>query len=327
MVSIQGGTSNNVVSDDSKARHQHQQSHMVRVEVLCGYEETLEDCAHNVRLAAKSASDFEERHLLKCAHSIGLSIAESDMHLLSNFNVQRSQPRFPLHIPDSLRISNRRLQGQRQPEGLGIVQAPQFWTQYGKKGEGVKVCVLDTGIDGQHQDLGNLDGIGVDQSVANWDTDIDGHGTHVSGTIAALDNSVGVIGVAPDAELFTIKVFSDETGEFYDDDLLAALDACVEAKANVVSMSLGGPDSILSEQRAMDKLFAEDNIILVAASGNSGQSDYEYPASYDSVVSVGSVNFDRDVSDFSTFNDKVDLTAPGMFLCCHIVSVARVAIL
>ena len=314
-VPIKGMGPDNLLSEDLAGRQLSQQTSMTRVEVLCGYEEALEDCAAKVRLATKSATHFEERHLLKCAHSIGVSIGESDMHLLSDFNIQRSQPRFTSHIPDSLRVSKRRLQGQRQPQGLGIVQAPQFWSRYGKKGEGVKVCVLDTGIDGQHQDLGKFGGSGADANTANWDTDKDGHGTHVSGTIAALDNSVGVVGVAPKAELFTVKVFRDDNGEIYDEDLIAAFDACVSAKANIISMSLGGPGSTLAEQRAVNDLFTKEKIMLVAASGNSGNSDFEYPASYDGVVSVGSVNFNRDVSNFSTFNNKVDLTAPGTFRC------------
>ena len=320
-VSIQGMTSDNALTDDSKGHQHSQQSSLVRVEVLCGYEETLEDCAAKVRLATTSATHFEERHLLKCAHSIGVSIGESDMHLLSDFNIQRSQPRFTSHIPDSLRVSKRRLQGQRQPQGLGIVQAPQFWSEYGKKGEGVKVCVLDSGIDGQHQDLGKFGGSGADANTANWDTDRDGHGTHVSGTIAALDNSVGVVGVAPNAELFTVKVFRDDTDEIYDEDLIAAFDVCVSANVNIISMSLGGPYSTVAEQRAVNDLFTKQNIMLVAASGNSGISEYEYPASYDGVVSVGSVNFNREVSDFSTFNDMVDLTAPGKLQYCSATGV------
>ena len=314
-------TSDNALTDDSKGHQHSQQSSLVRVEVLCGYEETLEDCAAKVRLATTSATHFEERHLLKCAHSIGVSIGESDMHLLSDFNIQRSQPRFTSHIPDSLRVSKRRLQGQRQPQGLGIVQAPQFWSEYGKKGEGVKVCVLDSGIDGQHQDLGKFGGSGADANTANWDTDRDGHGTHVSGTIAALDNSVGVVGVAPNAELFTVKVFRDDTDEIYDEDLIAAFDVCVSANVNIISMSLGGPYSTVAEQRAVNDLFTKQNIMLVAASGNSGISEYEYPASYDGVVSVGSVNFNREVSDFSTFNDMVDLTAPGKLQYCSATGV------
>ena len=86
-------------------------------------------------------------------------------------------------------------------------------------------------------------------------------------------------------------------------------------------MSLGGPYSTVAEQRAVNDLFTKQNIMLVAASGNSGISEYEYPASYDGVVSVGSVNFNREVSDFSTFNDMVDLTAPGKLQYCSATGV------
>ena len=218
-------------------------------------------------------------------------------------------PRETMHIKGSLRL-HRSLQGQNIPYGIKMVKAMDVWETYKTKGENVRVCVMDTGVDNDHPDLDSLFGYDGNELVQPWWRDADGHGTHVTGTIAASDNDVGVVGVAPGAEIFTARIFSTN-GVFFSANIIAALQICKDGGAQIISMSLGGPNYIAYEEQAYEDLYKKFGIITVAASGNSGGYDSLYPAAYDNVISVASVNENGDHSSFSTQNNKVDVAAPG----------------
>jgi subtilisin family serine protease len=95
---------------------------------------------------------------------------------------------------------------QTRPYGIDLVQAPLVW-QVGATGKGVKVCVIDSGLETSHEDFTSSDFTGASLSSGEtWTEDGNGHGTHVSGIIAASDNDIGVVGVAPEAEIIMIKV-------------------------------------------------------------------------------------------------------------------------
>lgn len=136
-------------------------------------------------------------------------------------------------------------------------------------------------------------------------------GTHVTGTIAASDNDLGVVGVAPDVEIFIARVFSPN-GEFHSSDMIAGLEACRDGGANVISMSLGGPFASIQEQNTFTSLYENDNIVAVAAAGNSGRFENLFPASYSNVISVAAVDANSRRASFSTRNDRVDVAAPGV---------------
>lgn len=180
-------------------------------------------------------------------------------------------------------------------------------------GQGVKVCVVDTGIDEDHPDLqanivGGKNFVGrriIDPT--KWDDD-NGHGTHVAGTIAAVDNSVGVVGVAPEASLLAAKVL-DRKGNGYVSDVIAGIDYCVSAGANVVSMSLSADVHIQTMKDAVD--VASQSVILVAAAGNDGSS-VDYPAAYDSVIAVGATDSGDNLAYFSNVGPEIELVAPGV---------------
>merc|ERR1719343_911614 len=218
-----------------------------------------------------------------------------------------------LHIKESIQI-HRNLQssGQATPYGVAMVKAMDVWKKYNNKGENVRICVMDTGVNRDHPDFDadRLFGYDGEDLVQPWWRDVDGHGTHVSGTIAASNNNEGVVGVAPNAEIFTARVFSTN-GQFYSSNIITALQACKDGGAKVISMSLGGPYAVGYELQAYTDLHEKFGIITVAASGNTGGTDLLYPASYNNVISVGSVNWNYDRSSFSTRNSKVDVAAPG----------------
>lgn len=228
--------------------------------------------------------------------------------------IEDDPPRTLSYIPESERIRHLQSNEQVIPYGVELVKAPEFWDRYGKRGSGVKVCVIDTGLRSTHEDLrdGDISGSNENNLVTPWDQDGNSHGTHVSGTVAATDNGVGVIGVAPDASIHVVRVF-DNNGEFSASNIVDGMNACASAGSNIISMSLGGPIQTVAERTAIENL-KNSGILLVAASGNdaNGLNLVEYPAGYETVLSVGAVNENFEIASFSTHNTEVDIAGPGV---------------
>ena len=165
---------------------------------------------------------------------------------------------------------------------------------------GMKVCIIDSGLDRSNNDFvwGNITGDN-DTGTGNWDENGGPHGTHVAGTIAAADNNVGVIGMAPGADLHIVKVFNAD-GWAYSSDLAFAADKCSQAGANIISMSLGGGGANSTEENAFNA-FTDAGGLVVAAAGNDGNDVRSYPAGYSSVMMVGANDADNNIADFSQF--------------------------
>ncbi|MEW6705998.1 MAG: S8 family serine peptidase [Pseudomonadota bacterium] len=200
--------------------------------------------------------------------------------------------------------------GQVVPYGIKMVQADQLPdTQAANR----KVCIIDSGYDLQHEDLNGNDVAGeYDSGTGWWYTDENHHGTHVAGTIAAIDNATGVVGVAPNRrlKLHIVKVF-DAEGWAYSSTLATAANKCAAAGANVISMSLGGARANKTEQRAFDTL-ASQGVLSIAAAGNDGNTRMSYPASYNSVMSVAALDENMQWASFSQYNKQVEIAAPGV---------------
>ncbi|CAB9517499.1 Thermostable alkaline protease [Seminavis robusta] len=170
----------------------------------------------------------------------------------------------------------------------------------------------------RHEDL---DQNGLDGSVASsfwfqgsdeWYDDAAGHGTHVAGTIAAVNNTIGVVGVAPEAELFAVKYFADDSGFAYSSSLVNSAYKCRDAGAKIITMSLGGPLPNPFEFLVFDKLLRENGILSFAAAGNGGGHRPSYPASYNGVISVAAVDRNKAHASFSQRHRRVDISAPGV---------------
>jgi len=203
--------------------------------------------------------------------------------------------------------------GQTVPWGVDRIDADRAWPN-GNTGKGVKVALLDTGIESTHPDLVvaggiNYAGSGKDGSTspADW-SDNHGHGTHVAGIVAARNNTSGVVGVAPDAVIWAVKVLGDE-GTGYTSDIIQGLDWCTSNGIQVVSMSLGGAGTT-SLQAACDRAYAK-GVVLVAAAGNGGGS-VTYPAAYSSVLAVSATDAQDLRASFSSFGPQIALAAPGV---------------
>ena len=197
------------------------------------------------------------------------------------------------------------------PYGIPMVQADQVSDANVRNR---KVCIIDSGIDRAHEDLQglmHLDGINLTTS-GEWFTDENSHGTHVAGTVAAVNNTVGVIGVMPSRQikLYIVKVF-DASGSAPSSVIARGMLACGRARADVVSMSLGGDTASRLEARAADRL-DERNILVIAAAGNDGTTGVSYPAGFATVVSVAAIDANKVVASFSQKNADVELAAPGV---------------
>ncbi len=206
---------------------------------------------------------------------------------------------------------------QETPWNIGRIGADRVWAaEYGcTSGAGIDVAILDTGIDADHPDLSVAGGINCTGNIlkdgstrrADW-TDKEGHGTHCAGIVAALNNSLGVVGVAPQVRLWAVKVLADDRSG-YVSDVIQGLEWCVDNGIEIVSMSFAGEFSqALGE--ACDAA-CEAGLLLVAASGNDGVA-VGYPAAYDSVIAVSAVDAADRLAAFSSVGPAVELTAPGV---------------
>lgn len=188
----------------------------------------------------------------------------------------------------------------------------------GYTGSGTNVAVIDTGIDQDHPDLaGNIAG-GVNfvsnppwrpAKADKWDDD-NGHGTHVAGIIAALDNEIGVVGVAPQASLWAVKVL-DNTGAGYVSDVIEGLSWCIDNGMQVANMSLGTDTDDVPSFGEACQAAADAGLLLVAAAGNDGAA-VDYPAAYASVIAAAAVDSSDARPGWSSHGSEIYLAAPGV---------------
>ena len=177
-------------------------------------------------------------------------------------------------------------------------------------GAGMKVCIIDSGLDRTNPDFewNNITGTN-DSGTGNWDENGGPHGTHVAGTIGAADNGIGVVGMAPGVDMHIVKVFN-EAGWGYSSDLAHAANICSGAGANIISMSLGGGGANSTEENAF-KAFTDAGGLVVAAAGNDGNNVRSFPAGYSSVMMIGANDNNNAIADFSQFPSCTSTTTTG----------------
>lgn len=223
---------------------------------------------------------------------------------------------------------------QTIPWGVTRIHAPDAWGT--STGLSVQVAVLDTGVDKDHPDLsGNvvwgISVVGNKESTKYRDwKDKNGHGTHVAGTIAALNNQIGVVGVGYNISIYAIKVLSDSGYGSWTDlaegiiwalkgpdgiidkdgDGIAAGDPDDDA-AEVISMSLGGTTYSAEVENAVNLAYSY-GAVLVAAAGNEGASGVTYPAKLPNVIAVAAIDKYDSVPSWSSKGPEVELAAPGV---------------
>ena len=206
------------------------------------------------------------------------------------------------------------------------------------------VAVLDSGVDLNHPELqGNLwkneEECGKDPSIDNdgnrlpgdchgWNftedlasaaakdvTDIDGHGTHIAGIIAAANNGIGMVGVVPNALIMPIKVMKDPNSSSQVLNSVAfarGIQYAVDNGADVINMSLGWPRSLeTKELRDAVSYALSQGVVIVAAAGNNNSSEPLFPCAYDGVICVAASTVTGKFASFSNYGGHVDAIAPG----------------
>jgi subtilisin family serine protease len=207
------------------------------------------------------------------------------------------------------------LAGETIDWGLKAHGVEAAWAK--SRGKDVRVAVLDTGIDQQHFQGGDLKGVPLamknftNSPNAYWD--LNGHGTHTAGTIAAPLNGSGVVGVAPLARLLVGKVLGD-TGSGNGSWIAAGIDWSVAQGAELVSMSLGSPQADNTIYQAIKRAVAA-GVHVVCAAGNEGgvpgQNTVGYPARFREVMAVGAYAENGLIAKFSSQGPEVDIACPG----------------
>ncbi|CAG9620626.1 Subtilisin NAT [Sutcliffiella rhizosphaerae] len=202
---------------------------------------------------------------------------------------------------------------QTVPWGIPHIKANTAHAQ-GVTGSGVRVAVLDTGIDANHVDLNVRGGASFISGESNPYQDGNGHGTHVAGTVAALNNSTGVLGVAYNADLYAVKVLNS-SGSGTLSGIAQGIEWSISNGMHVINMSLGASSGSTALQRACDNAYAR-GIVVIAAAGNSGaignQNTIGYPARYSSVIAVGAVSSNNTRASFSSVGNELEVMAPGV---------------
>lgn len=204
------------------------------------------------------------------------------------------------------------MQDVKQNVGWGIsaFDLPKAWRL--SNGEGVTIAVLDTGCDLDHPDLVEnlLPGANFVKPGTPPEDD-NCHGTHVTGTLVAVNNDIGMVGVAPKAKVRPVKVL-DKKGK---GNLLAVAEGirwAIDQKVDFISMSLGSPVPVQQVRKAI-QLAAKAGIITFVAAGNAGNTkDVFFPAAYPETISIGAVDESMRRAAFSNTGNNLDFMAPGV---------------
>jgi len=213
---------------------------------------------------------------------------------------------------------------QSIPYGIDMMKVRDVW-EMSKKGSGVIVAIIDSGCDINHPDLeGQIIGVKNFTKEDNGDInnvmDYIGHGTHVAGIIAAVDNKQGVVGGAPESKLLILKTIDKKSSASYES-VIEAIEYAIhwrgekKEKVSIINMSLGGKEH--SERLFQTiKMARKFGITVVVAAGNAGDGqgetdEYSYPGFYKDVIQVSSVDENGGILSFSASNLNLDFVAPG----------------
>lgn len=195
------------------------------------------------------------------------------------------------------------------PWGINRIDAELVWPS-GNSADPIKVGVIDTGISLSHPDLaanikGQYNAINPTKSA----NDDNGHGSHVAGIIAALNNSIGVVGAGPLIDLHAIKVLN-KNGSGFLSDVIEGIDVAIQRKLHLINLSLGTSSNVQSFHDAIIRAKAA-GLVVVAAAGNTGGA-VVYPAAYPESIAVSATDINNVIASFSSRGPEVDLAGPGV---------------
>ena len=253
----------------------------------------------------KGVTNVEEDSYQKWIESDNESFADTTIPSVKEIigKIKAANDETPLLIPNHSSSDKGEM-----PWGIVKVDAQGAWNT--TQGETVKVAVLDTGVDSSHPDLApNYAGGFNAINPGTPPLDDHGHGTHVSGTIAAVKDNNGVVGVAPKAALYGVKVLDGDGGGSYST-IIAGIEWAVDNEMNVINMSLGGRSSIDSFHKAV-KIAYEEGVTIVCAAGND-RGAVNYPAKYAETLAISASDSSDKMASFSSRGPEIDFIAPGV---------------
>ena len=268
-------------------------------------------------------AEFYQAELLSYQYGVGtLNIPEH----ISTWNIRKNGAQLYPELTYTVEFEDAEEQEQWH---LDAIQMERIWSE--SKGDGVKVAVIDTGIDCDHPDL--IDNILLAETVvpeefyeegARFEAehkgpeDYLGHGTHVAGIIAASDDGNGCIGIAPECEIISIKALdkSGNKGVGKTSWIVAAIQYAIQQETDIINLSIGGTNISDNMLEQAIKQAVEKDVIVVCAAGNiAGIQQVFYPAAYDSTISVSALLKTEEglsfASSYSNFGEWIDISAPG----------------
>lgn len=193
--------------------------------------------------------------------------------------------------------------------GTNLLKIPQIHSEFKLTGKGVKVAVIDTGVDANHEDLKGAV-IKTLNTTNEPYSSTNGHGTGTAGIIGARKNNTGILSVAPDCQIIAIKALT-ESGSGSMTDIVEAINLAINEGVHVINMSLGGGAGTASLQAAVQKAAAAGIYVICSAGNSGGDNSVGYPARYPQAYAVGAINQSNKISAFSSRGDEVDIAAPG----------------
>jgi major intracellular serine protease len=216
-------------------------------------------------------------------------------------------PRYEIHDVGDINALS-----QIYPQNIRDLNIPKIWSK--SKGKGVTVMVLDTGCPYKHPDLNKNIDLSKCRTFVDGEDIFDtfsGHSTHCAGTIGAIDNMEGIVGIAPEVTIITVKVL-DKNGRSDGNSILKGLQYCLTVNPDVINMSLGS-EMPMDDCHLIIKELTKRNITVVCAAGNNGENRILYPAQYEECIAVGSYSDSilKNRSEFSSWGSALDIMAPG----------------
>lgn len=195
--------------------------------------------------------------------------------------------------------------------GLNLIDAMKMWSD--TKGENIKIGILDTGIDYRHDDIKHAIFGGVNFTTNSTGDYMDrcGHGTFCAGLIAAEANGFGIVGVAPRAQIFAVKVLNDRSQGTLNW-LLRGIDWCIRNEMDIISMSLGFDKDYPKLHNVIRDAYNKGIVMIAAVGNNKFEPDAEYPARYDETIAVTAIDDRKHIAKFATTGSKVEIAAPGV---------------
>ncbi|SEM71359.1 S8 family peptidase [Lihuaxuella thermophila] len=262
------------------------------------------------------------RYISKYSPTVTVSLPRSKLKVLKNdpdlLHVQREKTlSLPYHRVEKVfkplgRLTSQKTSGQIIP--WNIIRVLGGARQ--NNGEGIRVGVVDTGIDLTHPDLAaNIKG-GVNiLDPSKSPQDDNGHGSHIAGVIGALNNRIGVVGVAPKVSLYAIKVL-DSTGTGMMSDLIRGIEWGIDHHMHILNISIGGGLNLDPGLMRVIQAAIKRGILIVAAAGNSGSpsgngDSVEVPARIPAVIGVAALDRMNRRAPFSATGKGIDIAAPG----------------